>query len=65
VEEPRSRQQKVKALSESFRRSFLVSGRLAGEPLITVRQEAIVGQKQRSIFALIAWRCTGILVAKL
>jgi hypothetical protein len=44
-----SRQHEVNALSESFRRSFAVSGRLAGEPLITIRQEEVVDRKQLSV----------------
>jgi hypothetical protein len=48
------RQQKVSALSELFRRPYRVSGRLAGEPTITVRHEGVVDRKQRPISALVA-----------
>jgi hypothetical protein len=58
------RQQKGNALSESFRRSFPVSGRLVGEPLIAIGQETVVDRKQLSVSALVAWCCTEILVAK-
>ncbi len=47
-------QQKVNALRESFRRSFFVPGRLAGDALITIRQEGVVDREKFSISALVA-----------